>query len=185
MGKSKYSFLIILIIFFNSCSFNYEEAMFDSDFDTQIPKTILINYSQVTVRDGQNTIRLEAARAENYDQLNKTIINGLYFYEIDNNDNPLLEGWAGRAVYYTETENAEVYNSIYIYSFTEEAGIFATSLLWDKEAKFLSSDEDSIVTLKKDDGSIVSGIGFEADLRRKEIKFNSTINGTYFIEEDE
>jgi len=184
MGQNKkYLILIIFAIFFCSCRFNYEEAMFDSEFDTQIPKTILINYKQVTVKDNENTIRLEAERAESYDQLNKIIISGMYFYETDNYGNKLLEGWADKVVYYTETENAEVYDSIYIYSFTEEAGIFAENLLWNKDAKLLSS-EDDIVTLKKDDGSIVSGRGFKADLRRKDIQFDSTMYGTYFILED-
>jgi LPS export ABC transporter protein LptC len=183
--NKKYFLKAILILFLFSCRFNYEEAMFESEFDDQIPKTILFNYKQVTEKEGENTVKLEAEKAENYDQLNKTVIEGLYFYEIDKSGNKLLEGWADKMIYYTETENAEVSDSIYIYSFTEEAGLSADSLYWDKEARNLSSDSGSTVTLKKDDGSEVTGSGFNADLRRKDIKFNTSVSGSYYFGEDD
>lgn len=186
MGQNKnYIYLTILLFSFLSCRFNYEEAMFDSEFDEQIPKTILYNYKQVTEKEEENTIKLEADKAENYDQLNKTVIEGLYFYEIDKNGNKLLEGWADKVVYYTDTENSEVTGSIFIYSFTEEAGLRADSLFWDKDARQLKSEDGSTVILVKEDGSEVTGISFNANLRSKEISFNSSVSGSYYFEEDE
>ncbi len=52
-------------------------------------------------------------------------------------------------------------------------------LEWDGEARVLRSRSDTVTTLLDDDGSRLSGAGFEADAARRSFSFRSGAEGRY------
>ena len=180
--KGTTTFLLILMV---SCSFDYEEAMVEESLSATTPESILIGLSQTIVKEGRTKLTLEADRAEYYKDTNKTIAKGVRFLELDRDGNRLAEGRADRAVYFTDTEDAEFSGNVYLYSAKEETSVSTETIKWENEERYLSTPEDVGVILKKDDGSFLEGRGFKANLRRREIQFAGAVNGYYLISEED
>ncbi len=151
----------------------------------ETPKTILINFKHTIVSEGKGVVVLEAERAEVFSQEKGTFLWGLYLKEYAGDGALLIEGWAERAVWYSDNEKASISGSIYLYSYDERAGIQAEELTWEKQGKNLSSEEDELIVIKKDDGSFLQGRGFEANFREKKIHFFKGVKGSYVWEEDQ
>ncbi|HEQ72421.1 MAG TPA: hypothetical protein ENN69_08020, partial [Spirochaetia bacterium] len=64
-----------------------------------------------------------------------------------------MEGRAGSAVFYTDTENAKIYGAIYAYSVDEEVAFYADTLFWNREDRILESPSGEVVRIERDDGS--------------------------------
>ena len=172
-------FAAIFILFF-SCSINYGEEISDETLSNELPKSILRNFSQTIVRDGQIALEIKAEQAEMYEEDNKTVAYAIEFVEYGEDGEKINEGRAGHGVYYSNTENAELSNSVYLYSIQEETSITADSIQWESEKRLLKTTPEITVLVKKKDGSFIEGTGFEANLRRNEIRFYSDIKGLYF-----
>lgn len=175
----------VLFLIFPSCTFDYRSAMVDEDLSKELPSSVLLNLSQTIVENGRIILQAEVERAEIYDDLDKTVFQGLFFAEYGREGEKLTEGWAENGAYYNDTENAEFSGSVYIYSLTEETGIRAGNLAWDNEKRLLTTPPDATVTIERDDGSRLSGQGLEADLRLRKIVLDRGVSGTYYSEDEE
>ncbi len=105
------------------------------------------------------------------------VLTKTHFRELDELGAILVEGWADLATYHIDSENAEIEGNLRLYSAKEETTLTASDLSWDKDSRTLRSTEDGVVRLKRDDGSEMSGRGFEADFRHREIRFGSDVTG--------
>jgi LPS export ABC transporter protein LptC len=179
------SSVLLLLLLCLSCSFDYEGAMVDENLKEETPESILINFSQTAVKEGQKVFEITADTVEIYEGHTRTVAKGLYFLELDEDGSVLTEGWSDRAVYYNETEDAEFSGNIRLYSKKEELTIITDSISWKQEDRLLETPPGSKVSLKKDDGSFLQGTGFEADLRRRAIKFNADVKGYYVLSEED
>jgi LPS export ABC transporter protein LptC len=137
----------------------------------------------VMVRDGKVVGRLEATRAVQYEKRAQTLLEDVYFREYDRDGAVLTEVWADRAVWHTDTEDAEASGDIYLYSHRQEAEVLASSLAWTKGDRVLSAGPDDRVYLRKDDGSELEGTGFWADFRRSVIRLKAA-RGVYVYDEE-
>ncbi|MBN2441607.1 MAG: LPS export ABC transporter periplasmic protein LptC [Spirochaetales bacterium] len=181
MEKNKIIFfiLIFMILLVVSCSLDYSSANVADDLSERIPETIFINFSQVQVKAGKITNKLEATRAESYTKKKEMVLENVQFLEYDESEEVITEGKADRAILYTETDDADMFGNIFFYSHTEKTAIYADTLFWkDKEQKLLA-EPDEIVNLKKDDGSFLNGKGFSTDFRLREIIFTKSVRGSY------
>ena len=107
---------------------------------------------------------------------------GHFFLEYAEDGGTLTEGWADEVVYFNKTEDAEFTGNVYFYSKKEEISISTDSIRWESEPRYLETPAETTVTLKRDDGSFLEGIGLEADLRRMEIKLKGGVRGRYVTE---
>jgi LPS export ABC transporter protein LptC len=187
MVNNRIKWIVVILIshFLLSCSFDYEEAIVEESFSEKAPESIIIGLSQTVVKEGQIQIVIEVERAEVYEDHKRTIARGLHFIELDREGGRLAEGWADKAVYYSETEDAEFSGNVYLYSAKEETSISTAQIKWENEERYLSTPEDVKVILKKDDGSFLEGTGFKANLRRREIQFGGGVNGHYIISDED
>lgn len=175
---------IVIIILLSCCSMDYEEASVAEDLSEDIPNTVLFNVTHTIVNDGVPTYRIQAARAESYEKLNKTVLIDAYFQELNAEGEVITEGLADSIVFFTESEDAEMEGNIEFYSATEETYIEAEFLTWEHERKILKGREDSGVYLEKSTGSKVRGKGFEAELKEKSLRFTGDVEGVYVEEEE-
>lgn len=177
--------VLILLLLFPSCTFDYRSAMVEENLSEEIPTSVLLNFNQTIVKNGRIILEAEAERAEIYDALDKTVIQGLFFAEYGREGEKLTEGRAENGVYYNDSENAEFSGNVYLYSITEETGIRTENLTWDNEKRLLTTPTETTVTIERDDGSRLEGQGLEADLRLRKIVLNRGVSGTYYTEEGE
>ena len=169
--------VLTVVALTGACSFDYEQATVADELSEEVASSTLIDFSQTVVRDGRPIMVLEAEDARTFEESQTVVLTGAHFRELDQEGAVLVEGWAERAVYHTDTENAEIQGRVILYSAKEETTLTATDLSWDKEGRVLRSTETGVVTLERDDGSEISGRGFEANFRHREIRFGSDVRG--------
>ncbi len=160
-----------------ACSFDYQQATVSESLG-EVPDTILERFSQTVVRDGRPTLVMEAAEARTFRSSKQVVLVGARFREYDSAGELAIEGRAEKAVFHTDTENAELSGGITLYSSRDEATMRAESLEWNRERRLARSGADEAVIVEKDDGSRIEGRGFEADFRTHTIRFSRGVRGT-------
>jgi len=86
-------------------------------------------------------------------------------------------GTAESALFWSETEDAELSGSVRLESKRQDAILEGEFLRWDGKAKRLEGRLDRTVTVSRSDGSRVSGAGFEADARKRSFLFRESVQG--------
>ena len=166
-----------------ACSFDYEQATVSESLGEKIPDTILERFSQTVVRDARPTLVMEAAEARTYRASKQVLLVGARFREYDSSGEVAIEGQAERAVFHTDTENAELSGEIVLYSAGDEATMRATSLEWNRDRRLARSAPGSAVVVERQDGTRIEGHGFEADFRSHTIRFSGGVSGTVVTDE--
>ena len=159
------------------CSFDYRGATLAEELGQEIPDTVVIGFSRTVVRDGRVILRLEAGEAQSFADSETIVLLDVHFQELDSAGNVLAEGWVSNAVFHTDTENAETSGSVRIHSAREEASLEASDLIWEKDGRVLRALDEPVI-LRRDDGSVLEGRGFEADFRSRSVRFRDGVTGT-------
>jgi len=181
MGKRD-PLVYLIIVFGAGCSLDYSQVSLAEEMSAQIPDSVLEEFSYTIVRSGSPRYRLEASRAEFFGDREETYLHGLRFLEFDSDGELVTEGNAERATYFTGSENAELEGSLSFYSASEEATVSSDYLYWDAENKLLLGRSEGLVAIEKSSGSRLSGVGFEADVRRRFVDFTGGVRGNYVSE---
>jgi LPS export ABC transporter protein LptC len=145
----------------------------------QIPDTIAVGVVHRIHRDGRLSIELRASRAETWNDRKETVLSDTRFVEFDQAGAAATMGEAKKVTFHSDTENADVSGGVMVRSEAEKGNVTADSLSWDNKAKRLSAPPEEVVTLKKDDGTSISGTGFLGDFRTRELTFSGPARGTY------
>ncbi len=175
---------MVLTFFVLSCSLDYRSEFESEKLKEQIPDTILINFKHIVVEDNKKIFQIEAKQAMIFNKNRETVLKDIHFMEFDKTGEIVTEGFADNARFHSDTENAEIWGSVYFYSAREGAGLTTDSLSWDKDSRVLKADPEDLVRIDKDDGSFIQGKGFMADMRRKSVLFMSQVWGE-IVREDE
>jgi len=168
------------------CSLDYREAQAEETIAEGIPDTVLYEVRHRVVKDSRLAVAFEAQKVENYTKKKLTLLESIQFREYGNEEDILTEGRAGSVIYHTDTENAELSGSVSVQSHTEKATVTTGALSWVKDKRLLIGKPEETVTLEKEDGSYVSGRGFQGDFKIKAVHFSGPVMGTYvYKDEDE
>jgi LPS export ABC transporter protein LptC len=176
--------LLLVLIMCAGCSFDYDEAKIAEDLSETVPETVLLDFIQVRMYKGQPEYRVYGKKAETYGKKKETILEDVLFHEFDDAGSVVTEGKADLVTHFSETDNAQMEGNLDFYSKDEEAGITADYLFWDDEKSTLQGKDEETITLRKDDGSELSGRGFIADISEKQVEFTSSVSGIW-VDEDE
>ena len=106
----------------------------------------------------------------------------MHYSEYDRDGILVTAGNADRAVYYTEREDAKVAAAIRLLYQSQGVWLQAETLHWDDASHRLCSGPEETVALTRDDGSQVTGVGLQVDVRRKTIRFSGPVRGTLVAE---
>jgi len=166
------------------CSLNYQEAAAEETAAEGVPDTVALGLVHKIHKNGKLSLELEAARAETYGAAAKTILTDAHFIEYDDQGGKATEGRAQKVIYHTDTENAEISGSVNVHSASEKGEVSAESLSWTNKERRLVAPPDERVTIRKDDGSSISGRGFQGDFRTREVIFSGPVQGTYVWKEE-
>lgn len=173
------------VLAFGACSLDYDQVRVAEEISEDVPETIIYDFTHTVVRNGRRAFSIRADASQSFPDRNEQLMDGIYFVEFDTDEEVVTEGVADRAVLYTETENVEIYGSIEFYTKREESGLSADYLYWNNEDRVLTSDPDAPVTLERDDGSQVEGVGFRADMKYKTMSFDRDVSGVYVTEDED
>lgn len=162
------------------CSLDYGQAL-SEELAADVPDMVVYDFSHTIVQDGRPLFRLRADRAESYRNMKKTALAGVSFteYSSDGAGRVVAEGRADSAVFWEETESAELYGAVRFSSARDGVRIETGNLVWDGQTRMLSSGTDTITTLSDDDGSRLSGSGFTADAARRRFSFTRRVDGSF------
>jgi len=177
-------FPLFLLFIAAGCSLDYRQAQVADTRPEDVPETILRGALFTVVRPGYRTFTVRAERAESYPERNEQQFWNVTFQELDRDEKLLTRGSAERITYFTENDNVELSGDISFYSATQEAGIAASYLYWDDGNRTLTAHQDEAVTVTRDNGSVIKGKGFRADMRINEVTFSDGVEGTLVTEED-
>jgi len=177
--------LLIVLLAAGACSLDYESAEMAEDLDQEIPNSVLINFSQVLVRDSEPAFLVEAARAEDYGKKKETRLTDIHFIEYDKDGAIVTDGHADYAILNNDTRNVELWGNLFFYSAGEEAEISGEYLFWNDAERTLTSKPELPVRIKKDQGTEIEGQGFTADFKTLDFTFEEDVTGTYVSDDEE
>ena len=166
-----------------ACSFEYTDAdASPTQLLGHIPETELTEVTHTIVRNGRVAAEFRARQVRNFPRAGRTELNGVDYTEYDRNGILVTAGNAERAVYYTEREDAELAGAIRLRSQSQGVWLEAETLRWEDASHRLFSGPEETVAVTRDDGSQVTGVGLQVDVRRKTIRFSGPVSGTLVAE---
>ena len=168
-------FFFLLIFSISACSLEYEDSMSET-LDASIPTSRLYDVRRVQVQGGNPKISFEAEEAVVWEEKEETELFEFVFNEFDEQRDVITTGEADYLLI-SDSNDAEITGNIYGYSSRNEASIRAESLNWLDENRELSSAGDSEVVIEMDNGSVMEGRGFKADMYTNTTGFSSEISG--------
>jgi LPS export ABC transporter protein LptC len=166
------------------CSLDYGAAMAE-DLGDGVPDAVVYGFAHTVVEKGLPRFRIEAERGESYREQGKMKLTKVAFteYAPDGIGAVASEGNADSAVFYTDTESAELSGSVKLRSVRDGITVTSSYLKWDGEARTLESRADAVTSLQDDDGSRLSGSGFSVDAARRSFTFGNRATGSFVAPE--
>ena len=175
--------LLPLVVILAGCSIDYHGDGTEEQASSGIPDTVAIGLLHRIHKNGRLTLELEAARAEAWNAKNQTILTDARFIEFDEKGGKATVGEARTVIYHSDTENAEISGAVHVHSAAEEGDVRAQTLSWENKTRRLTAPPADQVTIRKDDGSSLTGTGFTGDFRRRKLSFAGPVQGTYVWKE--
>ena len=175
--------LLPLIVLLAGCSIDYQGASTEERTPSGIPDTVAVGLLHRVHKNGRLTLELEAARAESWNAKSQTILTDAHFVEFDEKGGKATEGEARTVIYHSDTEDAEITGAVRVRSAAEEGDVRAERLSWANKTRRLTAPPADRVTIRKEDGSSLSGTGFTGDFMRRKLSFAGPVQGTYVWKE--
>ena len=172
------AFFFISIVF-GACSINYREGQLVEDLEDTVPNIRMTGLVYRLATKDRLIMELKVDESANYETVKRINLAGASFREYGPGGELVSEGKADSVIYHTDTKNAEMRGHIEVVSHREKGGIRANTLYWDDARRFLSSSPDEQTEIFDEDGSRLSGKGFEADMKRIIVSFLKTVDGNY------
>lgn len=166
------------------CSLDYDAGRIAQERPEDIPETVLFQSSYTVERKSNRILVFAAERLETYPEQEKQLLFGISFEERSAEGEVLSSGTADEAVYLTDTSDVELSGGIRFRSEAEGAEVTADYLYWSDEESRLTSRENDRVTVVRDSGSEITGLGFEADTRLKEVSFSGDVRGRLVTDDE-
>jgi LPS export ABC transporter protein LptC len=161
----------------SACSLAGYAAQSDSG-EEELPSALFSDYSHTVVERGKKRLELKASRAELYETSKRTVLMDVVFSEYDPDTGEIVSlGRADRAIYHTDTKDAEFSGGVRLESKSQDALLEGEYLRWIDADKRLEGRLDRTVTIGRADGSSVSGAGFEAQARSRSFSFRGSVEG--------
>jgi LPS export ABC transporter protein LptC len=168
----------------SGCSLNYSEGEEGGELSDAVPDLVFNKFVHTAVDGEKLVFQLEAEKAQLFNKKKTTVLTNVRFVEYDDAGAVSIEGRAGGAVYYNDSENADLSGGVSGWSAADKVSFQAEALFWKKDDRLLQSKGNEIVRIEKDDGSYIEGMYFTIDAARKSLTFDAAVRGRYVYEKD-
>jgi len=172
----------IILVALSACSLDYGTGL-SSELGEGVPDMVVTGFSHTIVENGSPRFRIEADRGESFESRALMKLEAVRFTEFaaDGSGATAAEGRADSALFYTDTESAELSGAVSFRSTHEGVTVTSGYLKWNGQTRVLESRAETVTELKKDDGSSLSGSGFSADAARRSFVFRNRATGQYVV----
>lgn len=169
----KFSFLLIFVIFFSSCTLKYEE---ENQISSEAPELIFTKPVFTRFDNGKTVAQIQASELERYKTSSMVYASGVEFKSYNINGELSAEGNCGLLSADQKNGSYMLFDGIKLFSKEYEASFFANFLKWNEKNEQLIGSMRDTVRIEKDD-MIVFGTGFSASKVSGTYKFFGTITG--------
>lgn len=166
------------------CSLEYGDARVAEQVPDSLPSAEIRDLSHTVIRNGRKLFSVEAEHALRFNRDNEQHLYNLSFEELDSGGEVLARGSAEFARYFDDSEDVEMEGEIAFDSVAENAIVRANYLYWNREQRLLYGAPDDLVHVEQEDGTSLSGYGFRADMRTRELSFDREVRGRYVEQGD-
>jgi LPS export ABC transporter protein LptC len=167
---------------FASCSFEYGSQ----ESDKSQPDIVMENVEYVRVRSADPQARFQAERLERYEVRRVIELRNFSFEQFGNHGEEInAYGRAGSASIEMDSMDIRLDDEVSIDGDSEDLAIETMWLEWKDEARTLTGGPGNEVNIYQEKGTAFTGIGFQADARRRTWEFTGNVSGTYVQEDDE
>ena len=174
--------MLFLILLLASCSFDYGSQ---DEGDKSQPDIVMENVDYVRVRSADPQARLQAERAERYEERRIMELRNISFEQFGDHGNEVnASGRAGSASFEIDSGDIRMDDGVRIEVESEDIILETKQLDWKDNARILSGGSEELVNVFQENGTTFTGTGFRADARRRTWEFSGSVNGTY-IQDDE
>ncbi|MCL2215115.1 MAG: LPS export ABC transporter periplasmic protein LptC [Treponema sp.] len=172
------AFCILILLVAGSCTFDYGET---GSSDRELPDLVMENVEYVRVRSADPIARIQAERAERYEQQGLMKLENFSFEQYgDRGRSVNVYGRAGHAEVEINSGNILMNNGVMLDVESEDITIETNQIVWIDEENALSSGERELVIIYQKNGTIIEGEGLSADARRRSWDFSGVVSGTYY-----
>lgn len=179
VGMAARAFILIAV---SACSLDYGTGL-SSELGEGMPDMVVTGFSHTIIENGSPRFRIEADRGESFESRALMKLDAVRFteYAADGSGAIAAEGRADSALFYTDTESAELSGAVSFRSTHEGVTVTSGYLKWNGQTRMLESRAETVTELTKDDGSSLSGSGFSADAARRSFAFRNRATGRYVV----
>jgi len=167
-----------------SCRLDYKSVEASETEGERVPNLEFYGLNEVIVRNGKPSVILSADSALQFVKSNQSILENASFIELTENAETATTLRADTIIINTKTQDATLTGNVETYTITGGTRVQAESLVWTQQVRILNSQPDEWVSITRDDGSSIRGMGFIADMRRNEFSFSERVTGQY-VQADE
>ena len=164
------------------CSFDYRSTELDEELAEEVPNTVLNGVEHTVMSGDRVTAVLRIDRVESYHERDLLILTGIHLTEYDGDGGVITEAWADRAEYHSKTGDARAEGKVVVSSEREDAHITAAGLNWSDSERMLRGDGGAKVAIERGDGSRLEGVGFEADVARRIVRYLGPVSGSLVVD---
>ena len=176
-------FVLCSLLLFASCSFDYGNQ---DGAEKDQPDITMENVEYVRVRSADPQARFQAERVERYEERRIMELRNFSFEQFGNHGEDVNAfGRAGSATVEIDTMDIRMDNGVRIDVESEDIAIETKWLEWKDTARTLTGGDEEEVNVYQDNGTMFTGINFQADARRRSWEFSGAVSGTYIHDDDE
>jgi LPS export ABC transporter protein LptC len=172
----------LLFLLLVSCSFDYGDA---SESNKDQPDIVMENVEYVRVRSAELQARFQAELAERYKERRLMQLKNFSFEQFGGDEEVNAFGRAGSASIEIDSLDIRLDSGVRIDVESEDMAIETQWLEWKDKEKLLNGGEQEEVQVYQESGTSFTGIGFQADARRRTWEFSGNVSGTYIFDDDD
>jgi LPS export ABC transporter protein LptC len=181
--KKKTAFCCAAFLLMGACTFDYGES---EASDKELPDLVMENVEYVRVRSTDPIARFQAERAERYEKQGVMKLQNITFEQYGEHGTEVnTVGKVGNASVDIETGDIFMDSGVRIEVESEDIIIETFQLEWKDEQRTISSGEEDVVNIYRDNGTSFTGIGLSADARKRTWEFSGSVGGTYIHDDEE
>jgi len=180
--KKAVCYLSLLALFLaGSCTFDYGEGTSSND---HLPDLVMKDVEYVRVRSADPIAWFHADQAERYERQGIMKLENITFEQYnERGEETNIYGKAGNAVIQLSSADIFMDNGVIVEVKSEDIILDTYQLEWKDEDRLLSAGEGREVNIYRENGTRLTGRGFNADARRRSWGFSGSIRGTYIHED--
>ncbi len=188
----KYSILIhsifiaastVWMILVLSCSFDYSTADLAEGLDSDIPDIQMVDASITYVRG--TIVVIDSKNINIFSDYDKYDVEDIEFREMSKSGEIHMIGQANQASINTQNNDVTLTGDIWVRSNKDESELQTNFIQWKDSQRVIESNQDDLLTIKRDDGSKIQGYGFVGDADSRNLTLERQVIGELVVEDEE